>query len=289
MKKCLFEKDFYVSSPDEAMYVLFFYVLGLDIQFAKDSFATGTSPWDAIKNFLESKAVSWTPSLLRPWIPCEFGPNMRENCFHCFAKLAAQTLFATEPQNVEHALIVVSDSMGRALKNDYPTVIVNGARVRLIARAVRFLAHCLERTHFLLVTFTCDVVPYPLLEEKCQISIPFNSPANPPEIAQLLHDLKVLLKVKNYQKRIALLTPFFRPSWPMSKSKQPKNCPTPPHLLTEYVYNLYKALLDFGQKRQLTIFDFYHQLDNPAFYVQNDIHLNYRGQSELRALVKKIT
>ena len=174
--------------------------------------------------------------------------------------------------------------MGRCLINDYKVIAISGTRIRTLIRAIRFFANCLQNTKLILMSFTCDIAPYPHLSDSTnQIFSPQTETIQPREI---LEEIDLLLQLPNYHKRICLITPFPRPNWSMTQSNQPRSCVVPSQALSKSVDKLYEAFIQYCTRHRITYIDIFNRLKSEKNFVQNDIHLSDTGKKETVKAIK---
>ena len=158
--------------------------------------------------------------------------------------------------------------------------IMPGVRFRSLVRGISYLQQCLPRCNFVLLSFTCDIVPYPHLSDNSHEITPSD-----PDL--LIQELNLLTDSPDFNSdRLCIITPFPRPLWRMTHSKQPKNCHTTPESLTSKVQSLYEKLIKFCIEKNLYCFDIYKHFGNIDF-VYNDIHLSSDGKRKLKKLMLK--
>ena len=96
------------------------------------------------------------------------------------------------------------------------------------------------------------------------------------------------MDIPDMKNHLCLLSPFLRPSWDMTRSKQPRNCYITSKALSMAVKNLHKQFIICCQENNAYYFDIYGYFKEQDFE-QGDIHLNYRGKHKFRELMMKKT
>ena len=131
MVHILFKDGLEFNTVEEVLFVLVFFILDLDVEYALLKFRKCRPNWlTLLDRIVPGRNLD---VIKKRFSPCSKYPSV--TCFHCMALKAAQQLFNP---NLEHIfdVIAIGDSMARGLENVVQTTVLTGARLREIVRCV---------------------------------------------------------------------------------------------------------------------------------------------------------
>ena len=263
-----------LNSVDEVIFVLIFFILDLDVKFALLEFRRRYPLWlDLLHQLFPGKNLDF---IEKRFARCSKRPGIT-TCFCCIASKAAKQLFNPDDGNKNY-VIAIGDSMATELENVVKTIVLPGARLRELVRCVSFLATCFPNTKFLIISFTCEITPFPYFKDNFSQT---STISNPEDILKELEPI-----VTDFKPRILLSSPFYRPSWVVST--QPHNFRSvPTAYLSKMVCQLHLRFTEFCRYHGINFLDVYNILKEDIFFRPGDIHLNYEGKTILLKAVKK--
>ena len=276
-----------VSTVDQAFLVFVFYILDLYLQHI--NFHSVDAWFDCLYPAVRFNGWPLNFAFIRKQIaPCLFN-NQPNNCLHCITVDALKYCLFGKPFNYKKILIGDSMAAGLHLVDTY-VVVLSSARLKTIVRSASFLSKCVPDVKIIILSFTCDFVPYPhpsSHDNRYYGNFKSNSyqVTSQTDFQSIFTDLNTLLEITDYKEKVTMFSPFPRPEFQMTHSKQPK-CYRFPKALSNDVKEFNDLFIDYCLKHGISCINLFdHITPNIDHFRKEDVHLNPVGRSVLQNIV----